>query len=61
MNLAKTPDSPATLILLYGLLYHFKPPPIINSYLYKCLQDPRLVEYALKCLVVIVETQDSID
>jgi hypothetical protein len=60
-NLAKTPDSPATLVLLYSLLYHFTPPPIINSYLIKCLQQEKLIDYALKCLVAIVESQDTYD
>lgn len=58
-NLASTPDSPATLVLLYSLLYHFTPPPMIGAYLLKCLQQEKLVGYALKCLVAIVESQDT--
>jgi len=58
-NMASTPDSPATLVLLHSLLYHFTPPPIIGSYLLKCLQQEKLVSYALKCIVAIVESQDS--
>lgn len=48
-------------MLLYSLLYHFTPPPVISSYLLKCLQVEKLVDYALKCLVAIVETQDMYD
>lgn len=42
--LMSAPESPATLILLNTLLYHFTPPDQLYDYLLKAMGNPNLTE-----------------
>jgi len=53
------PDSAATFVLLNSILYHFKPPAALYNYLLNALLNEKLAEEAIKCVVAVVETQDS--
>ena len=53
-----SPNSTATFVLLNSILYHFKPPAGLYTYLLNALLNEKLAEEAIKCVVAVVETQD---
>lgn len=52
------PDSAATFVLLNSILYHFKAPKELYSYLLNALKTPHLADEAIKCVTSVVESQD---
>ncbi len=53
-----SPDSAATFVLLNSILYHFKAPKELFTYLLNALKTPHLAEEAIKCVTSVVESQD---
>lgn len=48
------PDSAATFVLLNSILYHFKAPKELYSFLLNALKTPNLVDEAIKCVNSVV-------
>jgi hypothetical protein len=56
--LQSAPESAATFVLINSILYHFKAPRELYSFLLNALRTPSLVEEAIKCVNSVVESQD---